>query len=53
MAAVVRLVRAGITVNMEPPLGEQAHDRDGVVVDFWLNAASWRRCDSARRARID
>jgi hypothetical protein len=34
MAAVVRLVRAGTTVNMGPPLGEQAYDRDGVVVDF-------------------
>jgi hypothetical protein len=53
MAAVVRLVRAGTTVNMGPPLGEQAYDRDGVVVDFWLGATCWRRLAPARWARIE
>jgi hypothetical protein len=53
MAAVVRLVRAGTTVNMGPPLGEQAYDRDGVVVDFWLGSTCWRRLDPARWARIE
>ena len=42
MAAVVRLVRAGTTVNMGPPPGEQAYDRDGVIVDFWLGSTCWR-----------
>src|SRR5262249_51810758 len=53
MAAVVRLVRAGTTVNMGPPLGEQAYDRDGVIVDFWLGATCWRRLDPAQWARIE
>jgi hypothetical protein len=52
MAAVVQLVRAGTTVNMGPPLGEQACDREGVVVDLWLGATRWRRLDPARWARI-
>ena len=50
MAAVVRLVAAGTTVNMGPPLGEQAYDQDGVVVDFWLGSTYWRRLDPARWA---
>jgi hypothetical protein len=53
MAAVVRLVRAGTTVNMGPPVGEQAYDRDGVVVDIWLGATCWRRLAPARWARIE
>jgi hypothetical protein len=53
IAAVVRLVRAGTTVNMGPPLGEQALDRDGVVVEFWLGSTCWRRLDPARWARIE
>jgi len=38
---------------MGPPLGEQAYDRDGVVVDFWLGSTCWRRLDPARWARIE
>lgn len=53
MAAVVRLVRAGTTVNMGPLLGEQAYDRDGVVIDFWLGSTCWRRLDPAQWARIE
>ena len=53
LAAVLRLVRAGTTVNMGLPLGEQAYDRDGVIVHLCLGSTCWRRLDPARWARIE
>ena len=52
IAAVVRLVKAGTTVNMGPPVGPQAYGSDGVVVDYWLGT-TWRRLDPDRWARIE
>ena len=39
LAGVVRVVRAGATVNMGPPLGIETPDRDGLVLDHFLGTA--------------
>lgn len=39
MAAVVKVTRAGTTVDMGPPLGRQAYDRDAIIVDYFLGTA--------------
>jgi hypothetical protein len=36
MAGVVRVIRAGTPVDMGPRLGPQAHERDGLVLDYFL-----------------
>jgi hypothetical protein len=41
MAAVARAVPAGYPVDMGPPLGRQAHSRDGIVVDYFGGTA-WK-----------
>jgi hypothetical protein len=40
VAGVVKVARAGTTVDMGPPLGEQAYDRDAIVVDYFVGTAS-------------
>jgi hypothetical protein len=40
LAGVVTVARAGTSVDMGPPLGEQAYDRDAIVVDYFLGTAS-------------
>lgn len=40
MAGVVKVARAGTTVDMGPPLGREAYDRDAIVVDYFLGTAS-------------
>ena len=49
LAGIVRVARAGTTVDMGPPLGRQAEDRDGLVVDYFLGTA-WL---AAGRAALD
>ena len=39
MAGVVKVARAGTTVNMGPPLGEETYDRDAIILDYFLGAA--------------
>jgi len=39
MAGVVRVARAGATVDMGPPFGRQAATGDGLVVDYFLGTA--------------
>jgi hypothetical protein len=46
MAAVVKVARAGITVDMGPPLGCETYHRDALVVDYFLGTAS-RFADAA------
>jgi hypothetical protein len=40
MAGVVKVARAGTTVDMGPPLGRETYDRDAVVVDYFLGTTS-------------
>lgn len=40
IAGVVKVTRAGTTVDMGPPLGPQTCDRDAIVVDYFLGTAS-------------
>jgi hypothetical protein len=40
MAGVVKIARAGATVNMGPPLGKKTWDRDAIVLDYFLGTAS-------------
>jgi hypothetical protein len=44
-AAVIKLLRAGETADMGPPLGGQQHARDGVVIDYWLGSTCWMAVD--------
>jgi predicted RNA-binding Zn-ribbon protein involved in translation (DUF1610 family) len=46
MAAVVKVARAGTTVDMGPPLGRETYERDAVVVDYFFGTAS-RFADAA------
>ena len=46
MAAVVKVARAGTTVDMGPPLGCETYDRDAIVVDYFFGTAS-RFADAA------
>lgn len=39
VAGVVRVARAGTTVNMGPPLGTETQNRDGLVLDYFLGTA--------------
>ena len=39
VAGVVRVARAGTTVNMGPSAGTQTPDRDGLVLDYFLGTA--------------
>jgi predicted RNA-binding Zn-ribbon protein involved in translation (DUF1610 family) len=39
IAAVVKVARAGTTVDMGPPLGRIPYDRDAIVVDYFLGTA--------------
>ena len=39
MAGVVKVARAGATVDMGPPLGAETYDRDAVIVDYFLGTA--------------
>ena len=39
VAAVVRAVPADVPTDMGPPLGPQAHHRDGIVVDYFGGTA--------------
>lgn len=52
MAAVMRLVPEGTAVNMGPPFGEQTHERNGVVIDYWLGSTCWRAVDQDTWNRI-
>jgi hypothetical protein len=56
MAAVVKVARAGTSVDMGPPLGHSTYDHDGLVVDYFLGTA-WHAADtealSAVQAVID
>jgi hypothetical protein len=40
MAGVVKVARAGTTIDMGPPLGRETYDRDAIVVDYFLGTAS-------------
>jgi hypothetical protein len=51
IAAVVKAVRAGTAADMGPPLGRQAYDRDGIVVDYFLGTA-WKRANPATYAGV-
>lgn len=46
LAAVVKVARAGITVDMGPPLGCESYDHDTIVVDYFFGTAS-RFADTA------
>jgi hypothetical protein len=46
LAAVVKAVPAGCPADMGPPLGVQAQDRDGVVVDYFAGTG-WIGADAA------
>jgi hypothetical protein len=46
MAGVVKVARAGSSVDMGPPLGRETYHRDAVVVDYFLGTAS-RFADAA------
>jgi hypothetical protein len=46
IAAVVKVARAGTTVDMGPPLGRETYDRDAIVVDHFFGTAS-RFADAA------
>lgn len=39
MAGVVKVARAGASVDMGPSLGRQTYDRDAVIVDYFLGTA--------------
>jgi hypothetical protein len=39
LAGVVRVARAGTTINMGPPLGIATPDRGGLVLDHFLGTA--------------
>jgi hypothetical protein len=45
LAGVVRVARAGTTVDMGPPLGRETPSRDGLVVDYFTGTA-WLAADS-------
>lgn len=45
MAAVVKVVRSGTSIDMGPPPGRETCDRDGIVVDFLGTA--WKSADTA------
>jgi len=49
MAAVVKVARAGTTVDVGPPLGRQAYDRDAIVVDYFLGTT----CQFSDAATLD
>jgi hypothetical protein len=36
MAGVVKVARAGTTVDMGPPPGEEIYDRDAIILDYFL-----------------
>ena len=40
MAGVVKVARAGTTVDMGPPLGQGTYDRDAIILDYFLGTAS-------------
>jgi hypothetical protein len=41
MAGVVKVARAGTTVDMGPPLGEETCDRDAIILDYFLGVATF------------
>jgi predicted RNA-binding Zn-ribbon protein involved in translation (DUF1610 family) len=41
LAGVVRVARAGTSVDLGPPLGRQVDERDGLVVDYFLGT-TWQ-----------
>jgi hypothetical protein len=45
VAGVVRVARAGTTVDMGPPLGRETSAHDGLVVDYFMGTA-WLAADS-------
>ena len=51
VAAVVKAVPAGEQVDMGPPLGHRAWDRDGFVVDYFLGTA-WKLAEDGAFARV-
>jgi hypothetical protein len=46
MAGVVKVARAGTTVDIGPPLGLETYDRDAIVVDYFFGTAT-RFADAA------
>ncbi len=40
MAGVVKVARAGATVDMRPALGRQTYDRDAIIVDYFLGTVA-------------
>jgi hypothetical protein len=46
MAAVVKVARAGSTIDMGPPLGRETYDHDGLVVDYFLGSTAWHAADA-------
>ncbi len=56
VAAIVRAVPADVPADMGPPLGRQSHQRDGIIVDYFLGTA-WKRAEpgtyTAVRAILD
>jgi predicted RNA-binding Zn-ribbon protein involved in translation (DUF1610 family) len=45
IAVVVKTVTAGCPADMGPPLGLQAQDRDGIVVDYF-GSTTWKRAEA-------
>jgi hypothetical protein len=45
MAAVAKTLPAGRQADMEPPLGPQSQDRDGIVVDYFGGTA-WKHAEA-------
>lgn len=45
IAAAVKTVAAGCPADMGPPLGLQAQDRDGIVVDYF-GGTMWKRAEA-------
>jgi hypothetical protein len=51
VAAVVKAVPADVPADMGPPLGSQAHQRDGIVVDYFGGTA-WKAAEPGSYAAV-
>jgi predicted RNA-binding Zn-ribbon protein involved in translation (DUF1610 family) len=51
VAAVVKAVPADVPADMGPPLGPQAHQRDGIVVDYFGGTA-WKAAEPGSYAAV-
>jgi hypothetical protein len=52
IAAVVRLVPAGTTFDMGPPIGLKQENQDGVAISRWFDGPIWQVVDPRTWTRI-